>query len=195
MIKNFYQFRRKNIQMKHFSFKIYHQEIVNKFIKIHNFKSFFHELLENKIFHFAILDHDVKELVCLQKQTQMHKEIIQNFSNQYKFDLSNSISHVSSKVVMLSTLPLTYHQFLDFIRISHENNEEETNNLIRIMVEQNMFDQENDSMKKFLKNLRDDWRNCLNPEVLNENKLPLTEKFIISQIAISLNNNMLKLIL
>jgi hypothetical protein len=174
----------KNINHKSLIVTKYSTQLADLF----KFKITMNKLLERKIFHYAILNHSVNELSNLNQLTQKHTKIL------YDLGKFSNLCLVDQKfvIVNISSLSLGYKEFLDFLKYLHEKSEEDINNIIRDMIENNLEDQE---INKYLLQLRDDWRECLNPEILDESLNPIRTSSVISQINLEANKIISKLLI
>lgn len=159
-----------------------------QFKDIFKFKIALGKLLEKKIFHYSILNNSVNELSNLNQLTKKHKKILNEFGKY------NDICGIDEKtgIMNYSSLTLGYKEFMDFVKFLHEQKEEDINNIIRDMIENDL---ENDDINKCLIEMRDDWRECLNPEILDEVLNPIRNSSVFSQINLEANKFISKLLI
>jgi len=176
--------RKKIYLYKHLSikrFNNYRDDFYNRYTydieRLLEFKIIINKLLEEKIFHYSLLNNSVNELVNLQKITKSHQLLLLNFSkNSNKKSL---LIHKKLDLINLSSFLLGYSAFLELMKILHEKKEEEINNLIREIIEKDKnVNLENESLIR----LRDEWRNCLPPELLDVNSNPINNLSIRDKI-------------
>jgi hypothetical protein len=159
-----------------------------QFASLFKFKITMNKLLENKIFHYTILNNSVNELSNLNQLTKQHTKIL------YELGKYDNLCLIDEKtgIINISSLSLGYKEFLDFLKYLHEQAEEDINNIIRDMIENNLEDEE---INKNLVKLRDEWRDSLNPEILDESLVSLRTSSIFSQINLEANKIISKLLI
>ena len=152
------------------------------------------QLLDNKIFHYALFGSETKELINLQNINSFHLDLLKKFKQNYKLSLLHiPTSCIQTKVNLqiFLTIGLVYVDFVKFIKNYNEDVEEKINDIIREMLEHNI-DQE--IIKTYLQKLRDDWRSCFDPEVLTEKFDPTYNTNILSKTSLYVNDLLIKIL-
>jgi hypothetical protein len=167
------------------------QEFSPFIVQLYEFKIILGKLIQEKKFHFLILNQSVGEIHNLEKVNLRHQEILSQMIKMNNINLNNNRSICLDgklNLVNTSSVPMTYKAFLELMKYLHESKEDGINNLIREIVEKNYKD---DSVTKNLVLLRDQWREAFDPEVLDENSNPIYEFSILDKVSLEVNKRLL----
>lgn len=164
------------------------QKTYNEFSKnLLHFKTIMNKLLEEKVFHYAVLNSSVNELVNLQKITVSHQKILTEMVK----DPSSSYAlfdHEKVGSLNLSSAMLSYKAFLELMKNVHEAKEEEINNIIRELLENDYdYNSKDNTFGKKLIKIRDEWREAMSPEVLDANEKPIHSLSVLDQVNLEVN--------
>lgn len=185
-------FRKEEISNKNLEFvNIYSSSIS----KLQDFKLIMYKLLEEKKFHFSVLDHPVPELTALSKITKNHTTILSEMIKNYNINYSDNRSlFVDEKMCYINTssVLMSYQAFLELLKYLHESKEDYLNNIIREIIEQDFQDE---LFNKNLVILRDEWRDAFQPEILDENSKPIVEINYLDKINLEINKRIYDYIL
>jgi hypothetical protein len=160
-------------------------------ISLTQFKKIMNNLLEEKIYHYSLLNYDTKELINLKKISKQHSKLLQDYLNkQNKIPNTN---FAKEKICLLnsSTLLLDYKSFIDLIKHIHEQKEEEINNILRDEYKNGINDKDNHILIK----LRDEWRDCFLPDILDSNANPIYIQSILYKVNSEINKNLMNLLI
>lgn len=168
-----------------------YQNYINMLAKQLAFNDLMYTLIDDKIYHYTILKNaNVNELTCLKRTLKNNKE----YCNQLalKYDMINKPENTIKKNLINSlTMLMGYNAFVDLLKVAFEIKEDQMNNIIS--------DVYNDEYKEFyLKDsdalifIRDKWRDCLEPDILDERGKPLRKHKLIDQANLNINSYILK---
>jgi hypothetical protein len=147
---------------------------------LRNFKSLISKLLDEKIYHYSLFNNDTKELYSLKQLSNDHLAELNNIEDNKNTDLC-----LSEKVWLFNnaTILLEYRAFVELIKYVHEKKEEEINNYLRDVYVQHG----NKDNQMLLIKIRDEWRNCLLPDILDSQAKPVNPLSMVSQVNMELN--------
>jgi hypothetical protein len=166
------------------------QEFSPFLIQLYEFKIILRKLIQEKKFHYLVLNQSVGEIDNVEKITQKHQEILKGMikKNNLNFTDNRSIClDEKFKLVNSSSVPMSYKAFLELMKYMHESKEDGINNLIREIVEKNYKDSQ---VSRDLVLLRDEWREAFDPEVLDENSKPVYELCVIDKVCLEVNKKL-----
>lgn len=172
--------------------KIHYKQINTEIaIKLDEFKNVMVSFLEEKIYHYSLLNYDVKELVSLQKMSREHINLLKDYLARNNKITSHNF--VKEKVCLFnsSTLLLDYKSFIDMVKYIHEQKEEEINNFLRDEYEIGITDSDN----HILVRIRDDWRDSLEPDVLDSEANPVYMPNMLNKLNSEINKNLMNLLI
>ena len=159
-------------------------------LKLTEFKSIINKLLEEKIYHYSVLNNDTKELFNLSIITKQHIILLEDYIKTNK--AYKNANFISEKICIINyaTLFMDYASFIDLIKYFHEKKEEEINNILREEYEFHKITQ-----NELLLKLRDEWRDCFLPDVLNSESKPIFYNSFFNKMNSEINKNLLNIIL
>jgi hypothetical protein len=165
---------------RHFSTK----NALSLYTDLKNFKLLITKLLEEKIYHYTTLSNETKELNNLYKLSKKHLDKLDRYK---KTDLC-----LTEKVWLFNnaTILLEYTAFIELVRYLHERKEEDINNFLRDTLTLGIKHDD-----KLLISIRDEWRDCLLPEILDSQDNPVNPISIVSQVNMELNKYLANLII
>jgi hypothetical protein len=160
-------------------------------MKLSEFINIMNILLEEKIYHYSLFNYETKELISLQKLSKEHLSLINEYLNKNNKIFNHSF--IKEKVTLFnsSTVFMDYKSFIDLIKYIHEQKEEQINNLLRDEYEEGISDKDNDILIK----IRDEWRNCILPDVLDSNANPIYVPSILNKVNSEINKNLMNILI
>jgi hypothetical protein len=169
---------------KYITKRLFCTKITTIYPNLLNFKTILAKLLEEKIYHYSILNNDTKELINLKNLTQNHIDELNIFNKT-----QDSFLNEKASILNNSTVLLEYKAFIEFIKYIHEKKEEDINNYLRDKVKNNEY------TDKLLIRIRDEWRDCLLPDILDSQAKPINTISIVSQVGAEFNKYLANLII
>jgi hypothetical protein len=174
-------------------------EFVNKYSsslsQLQDFKLIMYKLLEEKKFHYSVLDQPVTELISLSRITKSHTKILSELIKNYNLNYSENRSlFIDEKMCYInaSSVLMSYQAFLELLKYLHERKEEDLNNIIREIIE---HDYQDEILNKNIVILRDEWRDAFQPEILDENSKPIIQLNALDRINLEINKRLYDYIL
>jgi hypothetical protein len=161
-------------------------------IDLYNFKKFIAKLLEEKIYHYSLFNSDTKELTNLKSLSLLNLKELENHIGTRK----NNDLYINEKLFLINNINviLDYTAFIEFIRYIHERKEEDINNYLR-----DYYSGKRDNVltreQKLLIKIRDEWRECLHPEILDSQKAPINPSTVLSKFSLEANKYLVNLLL
>jgi hypothetical protein len=172
--------------------------------KLYEFKLAIDKLLEEKIYSFSCYSQsDCKELRTLQKVSKADIETLAHIIKKDRIKyIDNKTNFLKEKAffINLYSIPMDYSTFKKFLYQVHEDKEEEINNLIRDMLERNLFSEKQKqdnatSLKEELIQIRDDWRNSFEPEILDKDSNQIEALSFLDRIEKDLSKRITNLLI
>jgi hypothetical protein len=159
-------------------------------LKLSEFKSIINKLLEEKIYHYSMLNYDAKELSNLNIITKQHILMLDNYIQTNKAFKSANFNNEKFCTLNNFTIFMDYYLFIDLIKYAHEKKEEEINNFLRDEYEKN-----NITQNDILIRLRDEWRDCFLPDLLDNDSKPIYNYSFLNKVNSEINKNLINILL